>query len=254
MAWQRQIRDSYPETAPANVLGDLRLAPVLPIARDLATSVIEKYEWLGTMSGSYFYGLFLPPPTLESFRELENYLAGVTCVGGQECTGSSSPHEPFNIAPDQVLVLSRGAMKPWSPRFANSRLIAQTIKLVHAAVPHAKLLLAYADNEANEVGQLYQATNFIFTGRSKTVRQQYLSPDGRVYDRRIVSTRAKKNERLWSDEQDTMFAAGWRFTADNPKYRYCFVLDRHDTDLVHRVQAMSQPYPKRQAALKAHGA
>jgi hypothetical protein len=107
-------------------------------------------------------------------------------------------------------------------------------------------MIAYADSDAGEIGTIYQACNWVYIGRGGWV-PQYVAPNGRVYDCRIVSDLSHKNNVSWVQMRDAMVGKGWVEQRSNPKHRYAVVLDRSDEELLARVEAMRQPYPKRAA-------
>lgn len=236
IAWQKQLRDRYnSEGVPPVPHLDVSRAIVRPVSRRLAEHIILKYEWLGTMSPtSYHFGIF--------FGE---YCAGVSCVGGSACTAGTNVHLPFGIERDELLILARGACVHWSPKGTNSKLVSWTCKLL-AKQRLGKLVIAYADTDAGEIGTIYQACNWIYIGRGESRRDgQIIAPNGRIYDIRNVSIWAKKSGVTWREQLDAMIDAGWRLQDANPKHRYVYILDKSDKALIERVESMRMPYPKR---------
>ena len=213
----------------------LSVAKIKPISYRMAEQVILRYEWLGTMAKTqHHFGLFFGM-----------HIAGVTCcgVGG---TAGNNTHRPFGIERHELLTLARGACVHWAPPGANSKLVSWTTKLL-AKAGLGKIMLAYADSDAGEIGTIYQACGWTYIGPSGWV-PQYIAPNGRVYDCRIVSDLAGKSGVSWVQQRDSMVRAGWREQRSNPKHRYVAVLDKKDDRLVQLVSSMSKPYPKRQLA------
>lgn len=237
VAWQRQLRDRHAHegTPPVPHL-DLGRSRVRPVSRKLAEQVILKYEWLGTMVPTrHHFGLFFGP-----------YCAGVTCVAVGTGTGGTGNARMFGLEPQQLAVLARGACVHWAPNGANSRLVSWTCRLLSKART-ARLILAYSDTDAGEIGTIYQACNWVYIGRGAATTQ-FVAPNGRVFDQSIVAN-IKRNRHLpgvaWSAQRDALLAAGWQEQASNPKHRYVYILDRWDRALVDRVEGMRLPYPKR---------
>jgi hypothetical protein len=238
VAWQRQLRDRYAdEPAPPVAHLDIGRALVRPVSRRTAEQVILKYEWLGTMATtSLHFGLFFG-----------SFCAGVTCVG-TSTTGGFLASRSFGVQPHELLTLARGACVHWAPPGSNSKLIAWTARLL-ARDRTAKLMIAYADTDAGEIGTVYQAAGWVYIGRGQP-GYQYIAPNGRVYDMKIVydtrRTAGATQTIRWADQRDALLAAGWTQQRTNPKHRYVVVLDRSDRALVERIEAMRQPYPKRE--------
>lgn len=237
-AWQKQLRDHYlNEGAPVDN-PQLKDGLVRAVSRRIAEQVILKYEWLGTMSKtSYHYGIFWGI-----------HCAGVCCVG-TTVTGGTSTHMPFKIKRHELLTLARGACVHWSPAGANSKLVAWTCKLA-AKDTGAKVMIAYSDTDAGEIGTIYQACNWVYIGAGSSTAQ-WVSPDGRIHDAKysqdILRTKANAHLRR-GDIVNILLAEGWTRQQTNPKHRYVCVLDKKDKALIDRIESMRLPYPKRELA------
>lgn len=232
-AWQRQLRDRYADIPAPDVDLSLKTSRVRPIGRRMAENIILRYEWLGTMaSSSHHYGIFFG-----------NYCAGATCVAVGSGTAGSNVAAFFGLEPRQMAILARGACVHWAPNGANSRLVSWTAKLV-ARDSAAKLMIAYADTDAGEIGTIYQACGWTYIGQSASVHQ-YVAPNGRIYDRRILHARGTARGVSGRQYAAYLIAHGWRRQDSNPKHRYVTILDRSDAALVDRIGAMALPYPKR---------
>jgi hypothetical protein len=241
VAWQKQLRDQYlAEGTPAGLEHlDLKRALVMPISRRMAEQVILKYEWLGTMAQTtHHYGLFFG-----------TYCAGVCCVGTR-ASGAPGQHKPFGVGPNDVGLLARGACVHWAPVGSNSKLIAWTARLVKRDVAGLKLLLAYSDTDAGEIGTVYQACNWTYIGLTSKGDTQFISPRGRIYHSKILYdtcrragyTRGHKPTR---EVRRHLKAEGWSEQPTNPKHKYVLILDTKDQKLIERVDQMRLPYPKR---------
>lgn len=235
VAWQKQLRDRYLSEGAPPIDLSIKSAVVRPVSRKLAEHIILKYEWLGTMSPTkYHYGVFFGA-----------YCAGVCCVGTTASTGGTNTHAPFKIGRDELFILARGACVHWAPIGTNSKLVSWTCKLLRRDTK-AKIIIAYSDTDAGEIGTIYQACNWICIGRGSSTRQ-WVAPNGRVYDAKhpanIRATQGKKHSR--SEYVRLLREQGWKEQDSNPKYRYVYILDTSDKALINRVENMRQPYPKR---------
>ena len=243
VAYQRQQRDRYAdEPAPSAPHLEVKRAQVRAVSRRIAEHVILKYEWLGTMvNTSHHFGIFFG-----------SYCAGVTCFGFTS-TGGTNVHLPFALERMQVATLARGACVHWAPVGTNSKLVSYSCKLL-AKASDARLVIAYADSDAGEIGTIYQACNWVYIGTGSPTTQ-LVAPNGRIYDQKLVSNlltqHRLKGKVKWSDQRDALLVRGFTEQRTNPKHRYVCILDRSDAKLVARVEAMRKPYPKREPASEA---
>lgn len=248
-AWQKQLRDRYAgDPAPAIAL-DLRQTKVRPISRSTAERVILRYEWLGTLPPvQRYFGIFFGP-----------YVAGVTAVAVGNGTAGAFTSMQYGIERTELATLTRGACVHWAPPGTNSRLVAWTVRLLRELDPRVKLLVAYADSEAGEIGTIYQAAGWTFVGPGSTV-VEYVSPAGKVYNTRALGPTSHDGGKIvargWAPPsgsnrtrktEEALLAAGWRKQTSNPKLRYAAIVDRNDAELASRIAAMGLPYPKRPA-------
>ncbi len=168
-AHQRKIRESHEDGHP--VPQDFSTASVREIDRETAKAFILKYEWLQKMGTSCrYFGLF--------FGE---ELAAVECFGHPGST------EILNLCgeehADKIFWLARGANAHWAPpRSAASYLInaackefGKPWKLNGKDMPPKFVFVATADTDAGEVGTVYQASNWVYIGKSTSDRM-FLKP------------------------------------------------------------------------------
>lgn len=233
VCWQKQLRDKHnAEGVPPVPHLDVKRAIVRPVSRELAKQIIYKYEWLGTMAPtSHHYGIFFGL-----------YCAGVVCVGFNAGANLNSSKE-FLLESKQLAYLARGANVHWSPTGANSKLVSWTCRLLERDTS-AKIIIAYSDSDAGEIGTIYQACNWIYIGIGSKTRQ-WVADNGRVFDQKLPYDLKRRNggtRKLWASR---LRADGWIEQDSNPKHRYVYVLDKSDRALVDRVEAMRRPYPKR---------
>lgn len=237
-AWQRQVRDRYlHEGVPRNVPHlEVGKAWVRPVTRAFAKNIILKYEWLGTMRATALhYGIF--------FGEC---CAGVVCINLQG--PSPSVHNAFGVRPSEVAYLSRGACVHWAPPHSNSKLVGTVCRLLRWDAPERKIVLAYADEDAGEIGTIYQACNWCYLGLGSR-EKQFVSPEGRAYDKRIIYDRVRTYGGTRTYWRERLAAEGWTHKYASAKHRYVCVLDKKDEALMERVRGSSQPYPKRRACV-----
>lgn len=233
ICWQKTLRDKYAEEGTPNVPHlEVKRAIIRPVSRSFAKQIILKYEWLGTMaSTSHHYGIFFGP-----------FCAGVTCIAVGGGTGSVYAHRPFGIPRSALGILARGACVHWAPLGTNSRLVAWSARLMRQSC--VKLLLAYSDKDAGEIGTIYQACGWSHLGLSGR-KQQWVSPNGRVVSSSIQGNLRRATGYSLEDCRATLRRDGWRPQHGSAKGRYVCILDKTDISLMKRVEEMRQPYPKR---------
>lgn len=236
VAWQRQLRDRYEDEPPPPVELDLSAARVRPVSRSIAKSIILKYEWLGTMATtSLHYGIFFGI-----------YCAGVTCVAVRGSgTAGINRTKTFGIEPADLCTLARGACVHWAPTGTNSKLVAWTTRLLSKARA-GKLIVAYADPDAGEIGTIYQACGWDYLGTTIGAPTEIVSPQGRVINVRTVGSYAKRARMRYSKMEAALRARGWETQRSSRKGIYARILDPSDRDLVRRINSMRLPYPKRE--------
>lgn len=233
VCYQKQLRDRYADEGAPEVDLDLKKAVVRRVSRGLAQQIILKYEWLGTLPpASLYYGLFF-----------DTYCAGVCCFILGSVGANVNANREFGIEKNEIAYLVRGANVHWSPKGANSKLVTYSCKLL-AKQTKARLVIAYSDTDAGEVGTIYQACGWTYVGRTGAPGQ-IVAPNGRIYDIRNVSTWARQRGVSWVTMRDRLVEAGWREQPTNPKHKYVCVLNKGDRELLERVASMSKPYPKR---------
>lgn len=236
ICWQKQLRDYYLDEGVPKVDLDLKKARVIPVSREFAEQIILKYEWLGTMANTQIhYGIFF-----------QNYCAGVTCIGIKG-NGFPTPYigKEFGIAIQDMVLLARGACVHWAPPGTNSKLVSFTCKLLKN---YGKLILAYADTDAGEIGTIYQSCNWYYIGKSEGVKRKdasFITPAGKILHKKTLNNKAKSLGIEFGEYRKILKDQGFIEQRGNPKHRYVQILDKTDKELIAKIKAMSKPYPKR---------
>lgn len=157
VCWQKTLRDKGGRSGQLNLWKPrLDLSPeVRRVNYDTAKQVILDYEWLGTMGNT----------------EIAYGILWAESVGGVVCFGkTTSPHLDRGLCGPEyaplVAQLTRGAMVFWAPPNSNSRLIGRALRLLKEDTSY-RIVVAFADPRAGEIGTVYQATNWIYTGLTK---------------------------------------------------------------------------------------
>lgn len=235
MSYQKAIRDTIArrEGPQAAVPDSMAGAYVTAITAQQAASVILKYEWLGTMGHPQAcYGLWFD-------------LDGTPALAGVVCFGFATGNQARNVCGPQhaklAIALERGACVHWAPKNAASWFIPKAIEM--ASREHGwKIFYAYSDPEANEVGTIYQACNWLYLGKGPghgPTRERWIKPDGTK-----VSSRAL---RYWKLKPTEALRLGWKRETVSARGKYVWFegsrsfKKQMQSLLVHA----PVPYPKR---------
>ena len=231
VCWQKQLRDKYLDEGVPDVNLDLKKSFVRSVSRKTAEQIIYKYEWLGTMGAGVerSYGIFFG-----------NYCAGVTTFANSGAIPALV--KTFHLTSPEVTYLTRGACTHWAPKGTNSKLIS--ISCLMEGKAGKKIVIAFADSDAGEVGTVYQASNWIYIGKGNSWFQ-WVSPFGKILSSNSVTKRRSNYDCRMKDLERGLIATGWAKQWSNPKGRYVYILDKKDHALRKIVESMRQPYPKR---------
>lgn len=244
IAFQKECRDRYNDEGIPPVDLSLKKAIVRRISFQEAKQIILKYEWLGRMSATkYQYGIFFDPIN----EDFGGVCGGVVCIGGQNCTGASYTHRMLKINEPEVGILARGACVHWAPEHTNSKLVAAACRMV-AKESSYKVILAYADPAAGEIGTIYQACNWIAIGKTVAQFRMY-NKEGKSFDSAKIIVEAQKRGIRWSEMYAIYQEHGWHKVKGNSKYRYAFIIDKKHKELKEAINNLRTDYPKRDSIL-----
>jgi len=203
---------------------------VLEISQSEARKFITQYEWLGNAGASrYCYGLMY-----------KSELAAVVCYARP--TAGAAFASMIGICPSGVFQLCRGASTHWAPKYAASMLIARSMKMLEAR-KDAKLVVAYADPAAGEIGVVYQASNALYLGLSDSRGPGAYVIAGTRYHPRSVHRLfgcARHNVLIEVDRN-------YQRIQRTKKHRYVYVLgcEMERRRFIKRLTPRIRPYPKR---------
>lgn len=120
------------------------------------------------------------------FRKDNNKLVGTLAYG--KCLNCKKT--PQKIAENsneyEMLELNRMAMLDEEPKFCESQAISLTIKYIKRFMPEIKWLLSYSDGKENNIGIIYQATNWDYLGYFKS--SSFYKVDDRTMHRATIYT------------------------------------------------------------------
>jgi len=242
---QRLIRENRErDGADNNMFGDwysslnkrLGDTQIRNISYNTAKTMIEDYEWIGTMplpkSCRYIYGIFFDG-----------------CLGGVEVFVEPSTRQFNKQHPRQVVQLNRGACAYWTPKNTASYLLARCLKLLKAN--NIVAVLAYCTVEAGEYGTIYQSIGFLYVG---------LTPKSKTYflDGYWVSERTLADKKKWARERGGQWVDKFNNLKTRQlqgKFRYLKLIGSHkeNKEFVRTYKYISEPYPKRNTKREYHG-
>ena len=220
---------------------DFKNASVREISYDVAKNVILANEYLGTMPGGVknCFGLYFG-----------DYLAAVEVFGSTAGTNvARSVCGPEHA--DKVTVLVRGANEHWAPKDSGSYLISRACELM--AAKKKPITVAFSDPAGGEVGQLYSAVNFLYTGMTKGT-ETFTTPDGKKHNSRQIHglTRDRRNgqlkyKRTRAEQKEILLKQGCKFERVGGKHRFVlFSGDRRSRRLLRKALKWEVlPHPRR---------
>lgn len=133
---------------------------------------------------------------------------------------------------DSVVHMGRLVCRDEAPRNSESKLIAQSLKLLKLDKPNIRAVITYAAGRQNHLGYVYQATNALYLGTANE-RSFYIDEKGNH----------RSTNKIYYAEA---LARGWTIHHDPPKHRYLYLLgnktERKESRKLLRVPIF--PYPK----------
>ena len=159
---QKEIEDS--EKSIFYPVCNIQESVIKPITFKEARPFILEYEYLGTMSTRTIqcFGLYY-----------NNILSGAIVFSLPPSKGVQESVLGTEYK-DKVCVLSRGACAYWAHPHSGSKLISFGTGWMSRNTQY-KCFIAYGDPKANEIGTLYQACNWIYTGQTESKTEYYLN-------------------------------------------------------------------------------
>jgi hypothetical protein len=237
-AHQRLIRERQARLRPEPMLASLDRCRVVALTTKDVEALIEEYEWLGTVGRPLAcYGLLSPRKRIDVHNVQGEELLGAVCFSVGPGSNSHDVCGPENK--EKAVCLSRGACVHWAPKNAASFLIRGAIKQAH--LDHGwQIFFAYSDEQAGEIGTVYQASNWNYIGRSAGGNmEKFVSPDGSL----TLSSRAMR-ARTGKTKKEAVLA-GWTPIQEARKHKYVWFEGRWAPLLRKACRFPFLPYPKR---------
>jgi hypothetical protein len=165
-----------------------------------------------------------------------NKLIGVVCFG-VGANKSLIPSVCKGVNANEGFELVRLFAFDWAPRNIESFMISQSIKYLQKNYPQIKVLVSFADPAQGHLGIIYQATNWIYTGKGKG--EFFFRHNGKVIHPRTLSDYPKeKRMKIRRNPKSRVWKEG--------KHRYVYLLgSRKQRKLLKRCLRLPRlPYPK----------
>ena len=196
-----------------------------------AKDFIEKYEWVGNMGTSKF-------PFALKFGQV---IGSVVCFGPCVAPKKFSKIFGSNDA-KKIIQLTRGATAYWAPKWCASKLISLSLRYLKKNTPF-RIVIAYADVDAGEIGTVYQASNAFYIGMSNPGGSKKYIINGRVYDPRKVGAKFGSRAKDFVKKIDSKF----KTIPLKSKHRYIFIIGNRKEKAEHfeKIRDLVLPYPKR---------
>lgn len=150
---------------------------------------------------------------------------------------SSNLSKPYGLTQTECCELTRIALKNHSTPV--SKILKFAIKFLKKNSPSLKLIVSFADPNQGHHGGVYQATNWIYSGKTSST-YKYFDKNGREWHSRQVSEKGfniqqgQIRKTVKPSECTKIFQEG--------KHRYLMPLDNITNK---KVELLRQPYPKR---------
>lgn len=152
---------------------------------------------------------------------------GVICYGGG---ANNNLSKSFGYVPGEVLELERVALN--GKQEHTSQAVAMSLKKLHEENPLVKIVVSYADHRQHHIGTIYQATNWIYLGKSITSDTQYYYKGKWTHERTINAKPKELRDKL---------KATLPKRENSNKFKYVFVFNKR---LRKKYLKLALPYPK----------
>ena len=191
---------------------------------DWASHEATKYACL-----NWHYSKCLPVGKLVKIGAWENgKFIGVVIFGRG---ANKSLGEPYKLDQTECCELVRIALT--NHKTPVSRIMSIAIKLLKNIHKQLKLIISFADEEQNHHGGIYQATNWVYVGKTNSA-DEYLYKGKRWHGRAF---RKSLGSHL------NYINKGLKIIQGSQKHRYLMPLD---DNMRKQVQKLAKPYPKRE--------
>lgn len=206
----------------------------------MSSKSILKIDWASHETAKYacenwHYSESLPVPPLVKIGAWEDdkFIGVVIFSRG----ASSNLLKPYGLEQVEGCELTRVALK--EHKTPVSRILSIAIKFLKKNSPKLKLIVSFADSNEGHHGGIYQATNWIYSGKSAP-SFKYVDKKGREWHSRQVSEKGFNTQQ--GNIRRTIKPSQCQKIKCEGKFRYLFPLTK---EIRKDVIRLSKPYPKR---------
>lgn len=192
-------------------------------------------------------GIFVSGREENEFFHDDETLVGCL-IYGNPVGRSASTSISTNLKHEEVLELTRLWVEEGTGKNTESFVISQSFKWIKSNMPNIKCVLSYADDELH-IGKIYQATNFIFMGRTGEMNLMpnfsislTKDPYKWIHSRSVFSKFGSHNvEHLKRCIGQTF----WR-KKEASKFKYVYFLcnKKEKIEFIKNLKQKPKPYPK----------
>lgn len=156
-----------------------------------------------------------------------NEWCGVVLYGGG---ANNNLAKSFNLHNGEVLELERVALNGKQEK--TSKAVALSLKLLKKEDPIVKIVVSYSDHRQKHVGTIYQATNWLYMGKTITSDTQYYYKGKWTHERTINSKKNKEELKQKLPKRE-----------NSNKFKYIYVFDK---ELKKEYEKQKQKYPSKE--------
>lgn len=181
----------------------------------------------------YTNSLPTPPYNFVGVWENQKFIGVVIFSRG----ASDSLGKPYGLMSDEICELTRVALTSHSTPV--SRVVAIALKFLKQQNPGLKLCVSYADPNNGHHGGIYQAGNWIYSGKTSP-DAKYKDKTGKVWHSRQVSASGVKKQ-YGEFRKVPKISECIKIPIDG-KHRYLYPLT---PEMRAKIEPLRKPYPKR---------
>lgn len=156
-------------------------------SRKAVKYAVEKWHYSGNAAPRAYD---LPFSVFEN-----NEFCGVICYGRGATNDIGSP---YGLKSVEAIELIRVALN--GKQNFTSQAVGISLKILRNYAPNTKLVVSFADPEQGHVGTIYQATNWLYMGRTMPADEYILNGSrmhGRTYRSKRTTSRRNKSKGLF---------------------------------------------------------
>lgn len=143
--------------------------------------------------------------------------------------------KPYGLKITEGCELTRIALS--SHKTPVSRILAIALRMLKTSNPGIRLVISFADTGQNHHGGIYQATNWIYSGRTNPADRFYKINGEKIHPRSVGSKYKTRSIPVLRG-----IGINVSLCDSEPKYRYLMPLDK---EIRKRIEPLRKPYPKR---------